>query len=186
MQRFADCDTGIAQTVISADELVKRLTDDKPPKMSAAEIEVQKSVKAVLTDIGKIATLDSSVKIKIEKSLKADYVPAVDLSVYFDFDSAAITDKAKATLDPLVRALENPRLKGNTIVLAGFTDATGKPDYNRDLSQRRANAVKGYLADHSVRSQLLVDVGFGELHLKDPADPKSSVNRRVQVVNLGR
>lgn len=140
----------VAQTIISTDEIVRALTVDKPSKMSSAEIEAQKSVKVVLTDVSKMTSLDTPVKVKVEKSLKKDYIPAIDLSVYFDFDSATITDKAKATLDPLVRALENPKLIGSTIVLAGFTDATGKPDYNRDLSQRRASSVKNYLvSDHA-------------------------------------
>lgn len=184
---FFDIRTAIAQTVISTDDLVKALADKRPAQISTADAEAQKSIKAVLTDVIKITTVDSSVKVKIEKSIKKDYIPAVDLDVYFDFDSAVITEKAKATLDPLGRALENPVLKGATIVLAGFTDATGKPDYNKGLSQRRASAVKSYLvSSHSAQAQLLVDVGFGELHPKDPRDPQSAVNRRVQVINIGR
>jgi OOP family OmpA-OmpF porin len=182
-----DCRPAMAQSVISTDDLVKALADKKPPQMSSVEIEAQKSVKAVLTDVSKGVKVESSVKIKIDKSAQKDYVPAIDLAVYFDFDSAEITDKAKATLDPLSRAPQSPSLKGATIVLAGFTDATGKFDYNKDLSQRRATAVKGYLVSgHGMPAQQLVDVGFGELHLKDPKDPKSAVNRRVQIINLGQ
>jgi outer membrane protein OmpA-like peptidoglycan-associated protein len=182
-----DCRLAMAQSVIATDDLVKALADKKPAQMSSVEIEAQKSVKAVLTDVSKSVKIESSVKIKIDKSAQKDYVPAIDLAVYFDFDSAEITDKAKATLDPLSRALQSPSLKGATIVLAGFTDAAGKFDYNKDLSQRRATAVKGYLVSgHGMPAQQLVDVGFGELHLKDPNDPKSAVNRRVQIINLGQ
>jgi outer membrane protein OmpA-like peptidoglycan-associated protein len=184
---FLDLRTAMAQTVISTDELVKELEDKKPAQMSTVQIEAQKSVKAVLTDVGKTVTVESSVKVKIDKSIQKDYIPAVDLDVYFDFDSAAITDKAKATLDPLGRALQNPLLKGATIVLAGFTDATGKPDYNKDLSQKRAAAVKEYLVSgFQVPAPMLINVGFGELHLKDPQNPTSAVNRRVQIINIGR
>jgi outer membrane protein OmpA-like peptidoglycan-associated protein len=182
-----DCRPATAQAVIATDDLVKALADKKPAQMSSVEIEAQKSVKAVLTDVSKSVKVESSVKVKIDKSAQKDYVPAVDLAVFFDFDSAEITDKAKATLDPLARALQSPGLKGVTIVLAGFTDATGKFDYNKDLSQRRAGAVKSYLVSgHSMPAQQLIDVGFGELHLKDPNDPKSAVNRRVQIINVGQ
>jgi outer membrane protein OmpA-like peptidoglycan-associated protein len=177
----------VAQPVMSTDDLVKGLEDKKPAQMSTVQIEAQKSVKAVLTDVGKTVTVESSVKVKIDKSVQKDYIPAVDLAVYFDFDSAAITDKAKATLDPLGRALQNPILKGATIVLAGFTDATGKVDYNKQLSQQRASSVKDYLVSgFQIPAQLLINVGFGELHLKDPKNPTSAVNRRVQIINIGK
>lgn len=177
-----------AQQVISTDAIVTALGDSKcGGEMTTVEIEAQKDVKAALTDAAKIVTIDSSAKVKIEKTAQKDCVSFIDFDVYFDFDSAAITDKAKATLDPLVKALDNPRLKGDTFVVAGYTDATGKPDYNKDLSQQRATAVKDYVANGSkLPKQLFIDVGFGETHLKDEQNPTSAVNRRVQIINVGK
>jgi outer membrane protein OmpA-like peptidoglycan-associated protein len=178
-----------AQAVIATDDIEKALADKRPAQMSVAEIEAQRMVKAVLTDVIKIATVNSSVKIQVGRSVQKDYVPAVDLAVYFDFDSAEITSKAKATLDPLASALARPSLKGVTIVLAGHTDATGKVDYNKELSQRRADAVRDYLVAGqrmAMPRKLLIPVGFGEAFLKNKEDPTSAVNRRVQIINIGR
>jgi outer membrane protein OmpA-like peptidoglycan-associated protein len=179
----------LAQAVIATDDLVKALADRKPTNMSATDMETQKTVKVVLTDVAKISALDPKVVIVIKKDLEKDYVPTVDLAVYFDFDKAEITPRARATLDPLAAALARPSLKGATIVLAGHTDATGKADYNKELSQRRADAVKDYLVSGQRRPmprQLLIAVGFGEALLKDKQDPSSAVNRRVQIINIGR
>jgi outer membrane protein OmpA-like peptidoglycan-associated protein len=112
--------------------------------------------------------------------------PSVDMEVYFDYNSAAITDQAKPTLSSLGRALQAKELKGQSFLLAGHTDATGAPKYNQDLSQRRAIAVKNYLIQNFGLSESeLVAMGFGEDQLKIPNDPAAAQNRRVQVINVG-
>jgi outer membrane protein OmpA-like peptidoglycan-associated protein len=76
-------------------------------------------------------------------------------------------------------------LKGNTFILAGHADATGKPGYNQELSERRAAAVKQYLMEHyNIPADSLVTAGYGSTHLKNTADPYAAENRRVAVVNM--
>src|SRR5262249_35929997 len=71
----------------------------------------------------------------------------IDLEIYFDYNSAAITEKAEPQLDQLGEALRSPRMKAATVVVAGHTDAKGGEKYNEGLSDRRAEAVKKYLID---------------------------------------
>jgi len=112
--------------------------------------------------------------------------PSVDLEVYFDYNSAAITERAKPALASLGEALQDKELKGQNFLLAGHTDAKGGEEYNQELSERRAMAVKSYLADHyDVPEFELVPIGYGEDKLKFPQEPYDSRNRRVQVVNMG-
>jgi outer membrane protein OmpA-like peptidoglycan-associated protein len=68
--------------------------------------------------------------------------PSSDIEIYFDYDSAAVTDKAKPSLGALGKSLRSDELKGQTFILAGHTDAAGGNDYNQDHSRRRALAVK--------------------------------------------
>ncbi|MFY9624133.1 MAG: OmpA family protein [Rhodoplanes sp.] len=111
--------------------------------------------------------------------------PTIDLEVYFDYDSAAITPRAEDELMTLGRALTNPDLRGSVFLIAGHTDAQGADDYNQRLSERRAAAVKRFLMDKfDLSSESLVAAGYGESRLKDKADPTASENRRVQIANF--
>jgi len=115
----------------------------------------------------------------------ADQRPNIDLEINFDYNSANISAKALKAVDALGKALSNPDLKGSTFVVAGHTDAVGGENYNQDLSERRADAIKRYLVDrYGIAGTDLVTVGYGKSKLKDPSAPTAGVNRRVQVVNM--
>ena len=111
--------------------------------------------------------------------------PGIDLEINFDYNSSSIGPQAIDTLTTLGVALRDPRLKGALVLLAGNTDAKGSGAYNKDLSDRRADAVKQFLvAKFSLPAANLIAVGYGKERLKNTADPFASENRRVQVVNL--
>jgi outer membrane protein OmpA-like peptidoglycan-associated protein len=62
---------------------------------------------------------------------------------------------------------------------------TGGEDYNQQLSERRAEAVRQYLtAQFAIEPNRLAARGFGKMRLLDPARPEDGVNRRVQILNL--
>jgi outer membrane protein OmpA-like peptidoglycan-associated protein len=111
--------------------------------------------------------------------------PTIDLEIYFDYDSAAITPRAEDELMTLGRALTNPDLRGSVFLIAGHTDAQGADDYNQKLSERRAAAVKRFLMEKfDLSNESLVAAGYGESKLKNDADPTASENRRVQIANF--
>src|ERR1700760_708055 len=111
--------------------------------------------------------------------------PNIDLTINFEYNSSEISGKSLADVKKLGSALTNPDLKGSTFLLAGHTDAAGGDSYNQDLSERRADAIKRYLVDnYHIAASDLVTVGYGKSKLKDPNQPMSEVNRRVQVVNM--
>jgi outer membrane protein OmpA-like peptidoglycan-associated protein len=111
--------------------------------------------------------------------------PKIDLEINFDYNSANISAKSLSSVQALGRALSNPDLKGSTFIVAGHTDAAGGDSYNQDLSERRADSIKRYLTDKfGIAGSDLVTVGYGKTKLKDPANPLSEVNRRVQVANM--
>ena len=111
--------------------------------------------------------------------------PKIDLEINFDYNSANISSRSLPSVQALGRALSNPELKGSTFIVAGHTDAVGGDSYNQDLSERRADSIKRYLVDKfGIAGSDLVTVGYGKTKLKDPANPFSEVNRRVQVVNM--
>lgn len=112
--------------------------------------------------------------------------PAIDLEVYFDYDSSTITSQAEPELMKLGRAMTNRDLQGGVFLVAGHTDAKGGVDYNQRLSDRRAQAVKQFLIDKfNLPDDSVVATGYGKSRLKNTDDPYAAENRRVQVVNMG-
>ncbi len=111
--------------------------------------------------------------------------PGIDLEINFDYNSATIGSKAIDDLTKLGVALRDDRLKDSIILLAGHTDAKGGDTYNKDLSDRRADAVKQFLVSKfGLPAANLVAVGYGKERLKNETDPLAPENRRVQVVNM--
>ncbi len=117
--------------------------------------------------------------------VKEDKLPALDLEIYFDFDSSVITPQAVPTLVKLGQALSGDQLKAASFLIAGHTDAKGGADYNQHLSEARAGAVKAFLiSNFHIAPQQLISVGYGKEDLKNPSDPEAAENRRVAIVNL--
>jgi len=110
--------------------------------------------------------------------------PSIDLEINFEFNSAVIASSSMSQVTALGEALTSADLKGRTFVVAGHTDAKGSETYNQGLSERRADAVKRFLADkYGIEAGNLVTVGYGKTQLKNQANPFAGENRRVQVVN---
>ena len=111
--------------------------------------------------------------------------PKIDLDIQFDYNSAEIRTSSMAAVQELGKELSNPSLKGSTFVVAGHTDAIGSDAYNQDLSERRADTIKRYLAaKYGINGTDLVTVGYGKSKPKDPNAPMDPINRRVEVVNM--
>lgn len=113
-------------------------------------------------------------------------LPTVSLNVPFEFDSAALTPKAKAMLREVAKAMQSAELSPYRFLLEGHTDTSGSESYNKALSERRARSVRRFLSDEmGVPSSRLVARGHGERFLLDAANPESAANRRVEIVNIG-
>ena len=100
--------------------------------------------------------------------------------VSFEASSADLTQGSYAALDRLVAMLRtNPTVK---IEVAGYTDTSGDATANRELSQKRADAVKAYLVKMGVPADRIFAVGYGpDNPVADNATPEGrEKNRRVE------
>ncbi|MFP4487394.1 MAG: OmpA family protein, partial [Campylobacterales bacterium] len=80
--------------------------------------------------------------------------------IQFDFDSAKIKPQFKEEIVDFAEFMDNaPNYDAE---LQGYTDSVGNADYNKKLSQRRANAVKEELQKYGIASDRLKAVGYGE------------------------
>ncbi len=105
----------------------------------------------------------------------------IDLDVRFAFDEATLLPDAVRQLDELARALVSDKLKKSRFLITGHTDARGSAAYNKDLSARRAEAVRNFLVGKGVDAKRLQTAGRGEEQLKDILDPEGAINRRVEI-----
>ena len=114
--------------------------------------------------------------------------PSVKLVVDFQTGSAELTPSASRTLDQLGRALSSAALSAFHFRVEGHTDTVGSPDANKDLSERRAQAVASYLeTKFGIAEARLQPVGMGssQLLVQTPDQTPEPRNRRVRIVNLG-
>lgn len=113
--------------------------------------------------------------------------PKMDVEIYFAYNSDVISPEARPLLATLGKSLRSNELKGRTFILVGHTDAKGEREYNKELSERRALAVKNYLvSEFSIPENELAVIGEGPDKLKLKDEPYAPVNRRVEVVNMGQ
>lgn len=107
-------------------------------------------------------------------------------NILFDKGSATIRSSAENNLKQIAGSI-NKRYSGGDVKIAGFTDATGDTEQNRQLSQQRAEAVKNWLTQHGD-----IDVSRISLQGEGESNPVASnsteegkqLNRRVEIVAL--
>ncbi|MCI0390408.1 MAG: OmpA family protein [Acidobacteria bacterium] len=115
-----------------------------------------------------------------------NYEAKQNITVNFKVNSAVLSDDAKAALDEIAQQAKNE--KGYLIQVTGYASADGSEAKNRVLSERRADAVKRYLAEnHDIPLHRMINpFGFGELKPVAENDTRDGrkQNRRVEVAVL--
>ena len=109
-----------------------------------------------------------------------------DSDLLFPVDSAKPTPDSLSTLAEVADVLvEYPK---TAIVVQGHTDSTGAEEYNLELSERRAEAVKNLLIDRGVATKRLAAIGHGEAYpvASNRLEEGRQRNRRVTVLLKGR
>lgn len=181
---FAASAPSFAQQRPSEEEILNALRP--PPKTRGLTLETPRddAQRTFIDSIrGNTRQLTLGERKKVAEIAKTK--PKIDLEIYFDYDSSAITANAEPELMKLGRVLTNADLKGSVFLIGGHTDAKGSDAYNQHLSERRAASVKRFLQERfNIADDALVTAGYGEEELKNKADPDAAENRRVQVVNL--
>jgi outer membrane protein OmpA-like peptidoglycan-associated protein len=102
----------------------------------------------------------------------------------FEYDSATLQASAINQLQKLGTLIQrNPKA---TFTVEGYTDSFGTPEYNLDLSQRRADSVKQYLVEAMGISSAQIETrGYGASKFRTSPNgsiEEQSPNRRVEIV----
>ncbi len=106
-----------------------------------------------------------------------DYDARDSVTVNFKVNSAVLSPEAKESLNKL--AEETKSEKGFLVEVAGFASAEGNAEFNRALSQRRADAVIRYLTEnHAIPlRRFITPFGYGSL---EPVGDNHTRNGRIQ------
>ena len=90
----------------------------------------------------------------------AEELTSIGDTVFFDYDSSALSDDAKATLAAQAAFLAaNPSI---TIVIEGHCDERGTREYNLALGERRASASRDYLVAQGVNAARIKTISYGK------------------------
>jgi len=99
----------------------------------------------------------------------------------FDVDSTQLKPSASDEIFRVSKVLnEYPQ---TTLLIAGHTDSTGSEQYNQQLSERRAEAVKNALAGNGVNPARIRTIGYGESKpiASNDSEAGRQMNRRVEI-----
>ena len=205
--KFDEQDLRTAQALQSTLDPVEALAKSNEARITAAEQNEQKLAGQIQENTALAnnaqasanqaqATADAALKSATIANNRLngldDYDPVRTLTVYFNPGSAVLLLKAKQAIDAGAAWVKTQNTKGWVVEVVGFADSSGNTTYNRGLSERRANAVIGYMVSkHNLPLQRLVQpFGYGE---SKPASDNITAagrakNRRVEIrvlVNKG-
>lgn len=174
-------DRASAQTALSGSQIVQTMNSAAraaPPGLSAALI--RQAVEQHMID-------NPGMPITWKPLDLLDSLAQIDVQIQFALNSAIIRPESYATIGSIADALHHPVLGGYKFVVAGNTDTTGNRKANLALSQARADAVVEALTTiYRVDPARVEAVGLGQEALQDIKNPKNPINRRVQLINIGK
>ena len=108
----------------------------------------------------KVDSAQESKEYTLQFPLASITAPVLIDNIFYDFDKATLTPASTKALDELVALLkENPNV---TIELSAHCDYKGSAEYNKHLSQMRAQSVVNYLIQHGIEKDRLTPVGYGK------------------------
>jgi outer membrane protein OmpA-like peptidoglycan-associated protein len=143
-------------------------------------------IASVRADVAALrASMDS---MKTDFNAKISQVAAgmqYNLPVTFAYNDAAVQDADHAVLDRFASVYKK-YYAGARLTVEGFADPAGGKQFNVKLSQKRADAVRDYLAQQGIDVATINTVGYGKTRLVNPKakkdDPGAQDNRRAVFV----
>jgi OOP family OmpA-OmpF porin len=101
-------------------------------------------------------------------------------SIEFDSNTTTMPPRSRATLDQVIALLR--RAPHTAIEIGGYTDKYGVPDYNLELSRRRAEAVRHYFISHGLTNRFTA-VGYGASRPLSVSQTRAGLqhNRRIEL-----
>jgi outer membrane protein OmpA-like peptidoglycan-associated protein len=178
-----DVRVAAAESGIEANERrIKDLRSETDEKVAAVSEKAEKAVEVGTSALSKA----EQAALAAEDAAKGKLIWSVTLSddsVRFSFDQASVPAEAAAILDDLIQKIKDFG-KAVYIEIEGHTDNTGSEEYNLDLGEKRAWAVRDYMSKSGgIPLHAMSVISYGESQpVADNGTPEGrSQNRRVVV-----
>jgi outer membrane protein OmpA-like peptidoglycan-associated protein len=194
--KFDEDDLRTAQALEQTDEMAR----ENQARITAEE----ENAKKLAGQIAENTELANQAQARADAAMKSatmannringldDFDPVKTISVLFATGSSVLGPKGKAEIDREAAWVKTQNTKGWVVAVVGFADTSGNTAANRSLSERRANAVIGYLVTkHNLPLQRLVQpFGYGDSNpvAENTTAAGRAKNRRVEIrvlVNKG-
>ena len=160
----------VAQTAALDSERTARLQADEATKAEIASLR---------TDLQTLRTEFGAKITEVAEGMKFAF------PVHFAFNDATVRTEDSAALDRFANIVSK-HYNGAKVTVEGFADPAGSSRYNSQLSRRRAEAVKAYVASKGLDASLIDAVGYGETRQVSRGawgdQPGAELNRRVVFV----
>jgi outer membrane protein OmpA-like peptidoglycan-associated protein len=140
----------------------ERIRKEREEELNRLQEALQKIAETRRTAMGLVMNLDSN-------------------AIQFEFNKAVLLSMNRELLSRIAGILLTS--KGYSIKVHGHTDDVGSEAYNRELSERRAQAVRNYLVEAGIGSSVITTNGYGKSKpLVTAKTPEARAkNRRVEV-----
>lgn len=173
--------SGVESAVEANERRISELSTETDDKIASVRGTAEKAV-----ELGSQAmTAAEEAQSAAERAARGKLIWSVTLSddrVKFSFDQASIPAEAAAELDALVAKIKAYD-KAVYLEVEGHTDNIGSEEYNLQLGEKRAIAVRNYLNEQGVPLHAISTISYGETRpVADNKTPEGRAqNRRVVV-----
>jgi peptidoglycan-associated lipoprotein len=154
------------------------LDAERTARVQADEAQ-RADIQALRTDLQNLRTEFGAKITEVSQGLQFAF------PVHFAFNDANVRTEDAAALDRFANVVSK-HYTGAKVTVEGFADPAGSSRYNVALSQRRADAVKAYVASKGLDASLIEAVGYGENRQVNKGawgdQPGADLNRRVVFV----
>lgn len=149
----------------------------------AANASSQAASAQAQADAANARAASLAVQLAALEALKTDRGLVITLGdVLFEFNRAEVKPSARARMAQLADFLK--QYPERRVSIEGHTDSVGSAAYNAELSQRRADAIKGQLIGLGIAPDRIATMGYGKDFpvAANDTDTNRAINRRVEVV----
>lgn len=179
----ADARDARAEASIQRDQTAIAQQQASIAQREAANASSQAASALAQADVANARAASLAVQLAALEALKTDRGLVITLGdVLFEFNRAEVKPSARARMAQLADFLK--QYPERRVSIEGHTDSVGSAAYNAELSQRRADAIKGQLIGLGIAPDRIATMGYGKDFpvAANDTDTNRAINRRVEVV----